>query len=240
MAEPKRTSETPTWFIRTQPSKQNVVASQKASLLLAKYVRNQPPRVAPVRPPSPPWRISNPRPADDGDGNLQSMVLFDSLPPSAPINAWAGNAPLIYPADLKATLVAQFPDAKFREPEEFDDDIYMLPPLAAAQAIFAEQRWLKLTDRNLFYWPQVFDCDDFAYALKTAFSIAHFENASIRDPDAGLAAGILWCGDSTTGRHVLNFVVTSDQGVWVFDATPTSTAQCSAANLGLPVNHVLI
>jgi hypothetical protein len=176
----------------------------------------------------------------DAQEPLDQQTLLDATAPFSVADVWAASAPVISAADLRSILAAQFPSASLRPPEEFDDDAYLTPPLAVAQAMFAERRWLRLAKKNVFYWPQVYDCDDFAYALRAAFSIHHFENAAARDLEAGIAVGMMMCGNATNGRHMLNCVVTSDQGVWVFDATPTSLGQYEAKLLGKPVSYIVI
>lgn len=134
---------------------------------------------------------------------------------------------------------AQFGSACLRPPEDFDDESYYLPDLNDAQAIFDGRDWLLSAD--LHYWTQAFDCDDFAYAMKTAFSVHQCQARSEGVPTAyaGMAAGVLWCSlDSSISRHVVNFVLTPT-GVQLFDAT--TGHGCPASHIeALSAYHVVI
>ncbi len=143
---------------------------------------------------------------------------------------------------IYAILATQFggqtanPPPFLRPPGDFDDVDYYLPPLAMVKNVFRER--LKLT-KGIAYWPEVFDCDDYVYCLKTVFSLHRFRTADLNERYAAMAVGALWGGPVLAG-HVVNVVVTADAGVCIVDSTSSSKTIYAADEWTDPVRYIVI
>lgn len=90
-----------------------------------------------------------------------------------------------------------------RLPDHFDDSRYYLPTRIELEKIF-QLRKCRVK------WRETFDCEDFAYELKTLFSVYRYDHEDTKNPDVTFAVGILWSGFTDQGGegHTLNVVVT--------------------------------
>lgn len=109
-------------------------------------------------------------------------------------------------------------------PDEFDDLLYYLPTRAEVDQVLANRQI-----RYPVYTPQVFDCEDFAYAAKVEFAYHRAVDPSRGDDFTSFACGLIWADDIPsvgTGSHAVNFIVTADetkgQELLLVDTTPGS------------------
>lgn len=139
-------------------------------------------------------------------------------------------------------LSLQFSGVVLRDHKHFDDVNYFLPSLSLAQEIFAGSAWFRSHVGN---WPEVFDCDDFAYCLKGWFAFHRFKTADPNETTySALAAGIIWAGPTDGGDvgdgHVVNVVITSDKGVCFIDASSSHPEVLSANAFDRKARFIII
>lgn len=137
---------------------------------------------------------------------------------------------------LYGILEAQFGRDHLRPFPEFDDVVYYLPTYATVDRVFRSRQSLT---RGIHYWPEVFDCDDFVYCLKSIFSLHRFRTSDVSGTYAAMAAGMLWGGGPGRG-HVMNIVVTADRGILIVDPTPQARSIYPAAEWTDGVRYIVI
>jgi Agglutinin C-terminal len=85
----------------------------------------------------------------------------------------------------------------------FGDGVFYLPKISEVKDILDESS----ADRRV-WMTERFDCDDFAYVLKSEMSIHAYESASLR---YALCVGIVWGNfDWVSGYHAVNWFIADD------------------------------
>jgi hypothetical protein len=120
-------------------------------------------------------------------------------------------------ANMSEKLGARLLPRALRPAEDFDDPVYYLPTRAEVETVFHTRTTLHQP------WSlDVFDCEDFAYSLKVDVA-RHRYRTIAADLVTPMAFGILWGTDLPgvgRGVHVVNVVVTSNEGILLVDSTP--------------------
>lgn len=153
-----------------------------------------------------------------------------------PEHGEAGSMRVATNGQLHGILVAQFGEMVLRPPADFDDVSYYLPPARVVESVFRSRQSLT---RGIHYWPEVFDCDDFVYCLKSIFSLHRFRTSDVSGTYAAMTAGMLWGGGPGRG-HVMNIVVTADRGILIVDPTPQARSIYPAAEWTDGVRYIVI
>ncbi len=92
----------------------------------------------------------------------------------------------------------------------YGDSVFYLPTLAEVRRVLVASQ----LDRRTWLQDR-FDCDDFAYVLKGEMSAHAYDTAERR---LGLCFGMLWANfDWVEGFHAVNWVVTSDESIWLIE-----------------------
>lgn len=125
-------------------------------------------------------------------------------------------------------------DHALRPAEDFDDRYYYLPTAAELKVVF-DGRGALLDDP----WHEVFDCEDFAYSLRTDFALNRLINAR-QGMSTPFAVGILWGGVRPVSRHVLNVAVTADAGVLLLDGDLDAGGIIAAEKRTEPIDYIVI
>jgi hypothetical protein len=134
---------------------------------------------------------------------------------------------------LHTMLAGAFGEVALRPPEAFDDRIYYLPLLAEARKVFDLR---SMATRNA--WGEVFDCEDFAYWLRSDFAFHRYCSIG-SDIFMPFAAGILW-GRLGDAKHALNIVVTSDEGVCLMDSMPGGSKIAPKSDWQVTADYIVI
>ena len=117
-------------------------------------------------------------------------------------------------SDTVEQLIASAFDGKFSTNNvvRLGDDAYYLPTLEEVEHILSTSA-VDAADRK--WVANKYDCDDFSYVLKGAFSTAAY---LAEDRMYGFALGIIWADfKHITGYHAINVLVLNDESVMLIE-----------------------